>query len=230
MGALSLVAAAAAAMLWAGLGAWFVPRALAVFGIGAACVWHGLQAHAPQTRFGAANGITLFRLGLVALLAAAAWEPTFATPAGAWAVVLLATAAASLDAVDGAVARRRHEATDFGARFDMETDALLVAVLCVAVWQLDKAGAWVLASGAMRYAFVLAAFAWPWLARPLPQSLRRKTVCVLQIVMLIVCLGPIVEPAAAKAIAGAGLALLVYSFAADIAWLLRRRLALGAAF
>ena len=226
--ALMLVAAAALATLGAGLGAWFVPRALAVFGIGAACMWRGLAAHAPQARFGAANGITLLRLALVALLAAAAFEPAAGTPAGAWAAVALATLAALLDAVDGPIARRRRQASDFGARFDMETDALLVAVLCIAVWQLDKAGAWVLASGAMRYAFVLAAGAWRWLDRPLPPSRRRKTVCVLQIVTLIVCLGPIVDPALAAAVAGAGLALLAYSFGADIAWLARRRhLALG---
>jgi len=222
-GALLLLAMSAAAALWAGLGAWFVPRALAVFGAGAVCVWRALSAHAPQPRFGPANGITLLRLGLVALLAAAAFEPVLATPAGAWVAVALATTAALLDALDGPVARHRREAMDFGARFDMETDALLVAVLCVAVWQLDKAGAWVLASGAMRYAFVLAAGVWPWLERPLPPSRRRKTVCVLQIVFLIVCLGPIVAPAQTAAIAGAGLALLLYSFMADIAWLARHR-------
>jgi hypothetical protein len=63
---------------------------------------------------------------------------------------------------------------------------------------------------------------WKWLARPLPESTRRKTACVVQIVTLIVCLGPIIPPRVSAAIAGAGLALLVYSFAVDVAWLRRR--------
>jgi len=220
---LGLVAVAAGITVWAGMGAWFVPKAIAVFGIASAFAWRALPAHAPHRHFGGANGITLFRLALVALLAAGVGEPALQAQGLPWCVVLLATAGALLDAVDGAIARRRSQASEFGARFDMETDALLIAVLSVLVLALGKTGAWVLAAGAMRYAFVLAAGAWPWLAAPLPQSMRRKTVCVVQIVTLIVCLGPIVTPIAASAIAGAGLAALVYSFGADIFWLARRR-------
>jgi phosphatidylglycerophosphate synthase len=220
---LGLVAIAAGITAWAGLGAWFVPKAIAVFGAASAFVWHALPAHAPQWRFGAANGITLLRLAFVALLAAGVGEPALQTPMLAWCAVALATVTALLDAADGPIARRRSQASDFGARFDMETDALLIAVLSVLVLALDKTGAWVLAAGAMRYAFVLAASAWPWLAAPLPPSARRKTVCVVQIVTLIVCLGPIVTRGWASAIAGAGLVALVYSFGADIVGLARRR-------
>jgi phosphatidylglycerophosphate synthase len=220
---LGLVAAAAGVTVGAGMGAWFVPKAIAVFGVASALVWRALPMHAPQRRFGAANGITLLRLALVALLAAGVGEPALQTPLLAWCVVVLATVDALLDAADGAIARRRGQASDFGARFDMETDALLIAVLSVLVLALDKAGAWVLAAGAMRYAFVLAAVAWPWLAAPLPPSVRRKTVCVVQIVTLIICLAPIVTPRWAGMIAGAGLAALVYSFGADILGLARRR-------
>lgn len=220
---LGLVAAAAGVTVGAGMGAWFVPKAIAVFGVASVLVWRALPTHAPQRRFGAANGITLFRLALVALLAAGVGETALQTPLLAWCVVVLATVGALLDAADGAIARRRGQASDFGARFDMETDALLIAVLSVLVLALDKAGAWVLAAGALRYAFVLAAVAWPWLAAPLPPSVRRKTVCVVQIVTLIVCLGPIVTPGWAGMIAGAGLAALACSFGVDVLGLARRR-------
>jgi hypothetical protein len=60
----------------------------------------------------------------------------------------------------------------------MESDALLILVLSVLVWQHDKAGAWVLLGGLMRYAFVAAAWAWPWLGGPLRSTLRGKTVAV----------------------------------------------------
>jgi phosphatidylglycerophosphate synthase len=224
--ALALLAAGAAA--WAGLGAWFVPQAVALFALAAAAVWRGLPQH-PHARFGAANRVTLGRLVVVVLFAALAGQLALqdaADPHGlAWALVAVGTVTALVDAVDGPLARASGLASEFGARFDMETDALFILVLCVLIVLLGKAGPWVLAAGLLRYAFVAAAAVprWGWLAQPLPPSLRRKTVCVVQIVALIVCLGPIIAYAWSSAIAAAGLAALVYSFAADVAWLAASR-------
>ena len=203
------------------LGPWFQLKTLAVFAAAFALVLAGLAAHAPNTRFGAANRVTLARLAGVALLAALVGEPV--ADAIAWGSIVVATCAALLDALDGPLARRSGLASEFGARFDMETDALLVLVLSLMVLHFGKAGAWVLAAGLMRYVFLLAARAWPWLARPLPSSHRRKTVCVVQITSLIVCLGPIIALPWSRALAAASLALLAVSFAIDIAWLLRHR-------
>jgi phosphatidylglycerophosphate synthase len=114
-------------------------------------------------------------------------------------------------------------ASDFGARFDMETDAALMLVLCALAWQLDKAGAWILAIGLMRYAFVAAAWRWRWLRLALPQSIRRKTVCVVQIVALFVVIAPVTPYPASAAVGAAALALLAWSFAVDVLWLARRR-------
>lgn len=208
---------------FAGFGPAYPLKAIALFVTAVWLIRHAVPAHAPHTRFGAANRVTLGRLALVLLLAAASGEATTDAPHLAWAAVALATIAALLDAIDGPIARASGLASDFGARFDMETDALLVLVLSLLVWQLDKAGAWVLAAGAMRYAFVAAARPWPWLARPLPASLRRKTVCVLQIASLIACLAPVVAPRVASLVAAAALALLTCSFAIDVQWLARRR-------
>ena len=187
---LSLVAAGV--MVGLRLGPWFVLKAVAVFGIAFALVLRSLSAHAPHARFGAANRITLVRLALTSLLAALIGEAPVHGDWLAWGAVVIATTAALLDALDGPLARTRGLASEFGARFDMECDALLVLVLCLLVLHFGKAGGWVLAAGAMRYVFVLAARSWPWLGRPLPPSQRRKTVCVVQITCLIVCLGPII--------------------------------------
>ncbi len=221
--ALLLSALAATTAWWAGFGPWYIPKALAVFALCAACLWRVLPDHAPHARFGVANHLTLLRLALATLLAAAIGEDTIDRPQLAWAAVVLATATAALDAADGPIARRRRQASAFGARFDMETDALLVLVLSVLVQQTGKAGAWILAAGAMRYLFVLAARPMPWLALPLPASLRRKTVCVVQIVGLIVCLGPVIPPAWSSAVAAATLGTLTWSFAIDVLWLVRHR-------
>jgi phosphatidylglycerophosphate synthase len=218
-----LLLAALAALLGAlgALGPWFHLKALLAFAAAVALVLAGLHAHAPHVRFGAANRVTLARLGLVCLLAAAVGEAADDTLA--WGCVAVATLAALLDALDGPLARRGGWASAFGARFDMETDALLVLVLSLLALHLGKAGAWILAAGLMRHVFVLAARAWPWMKRPLPASRRRKTVCVVQITALIVCLGPVVTPPWSRALAAASLALLAASFAIDTAWLMRRR-------
>ena len=215
---------AGGAELLAALGPWFHFKAVCVFVVVFAIVLRGLPNHSPNLRFGPANRVTLVRLALVALLAAGIGEPDVATIA--WAAIVIATTAALLDALDGSLARAHGIASEFGARFDMETDALMVLVLSLLVIHFDKAGMWIIAAGLMRYVFVLTAKAWPWLARPLPPSQRRKAVCVAQITSLIVCLGPIIPLAWSQSIAAASLAALTASFAVDIVWLARHRFSL----
>ncbi len=182
----------------------------------------GLRGHHPFGRVGPANLVTGIRALLVALLAAVALEPTGAV---GWWVVLTAAIAASLDLADGWLARRTGLASAFGARFDMEVDALLILVLSTLVWRHGLTGPWVLASGLMRYAFVAAALVLPWMNLALPPSRRRQAVCVVQIAALIMALAPITPPPAALALAAGSLALLTWSFWVDVAWLARVRVA-----
>lgn len=201
-----------------------------VYGVGAGLVWRGLRHH-PFERFGAANRITLCRLASVSLLAAWAAHvdsfgegvATAAAPWPAWSLVSWAAITALLDAFDGALARRTGLASDFGARFDMETDAAFILILCVLVWQLDVTGPWILAAGGMRYAFVATAWVWPWLGRPLPPSRRRQNVCVVQVVALVVALVPVMPPVWALVLCGGSLAALALSFAIDTRYLFVRR-------
>jgi phosphatidylglycerophosphate synthase len=182
-------------------------------------------------RVGYANLVTGGRLILVASLASLVNQPV--VPEVAWTVVVVSTIAALLDIADGWIARRTGTATAFGARFDMEVDALLIMVLAALAWAWGKAGAWVLLSGLLRYGFVVGGWLLPWLRNPLPPSLRRKTICVVQIVALIVVLGPIVPRPLSTLVAALGLLLLGYSFAVDTRWLWRdstRTKARGPAF
>ncbi|MGE0312397.1 MAG: CDP-alcohol phosphatidyltransferase family protein [Lautropia sp.] len=180
----------------------------------------------PHARFGAANTVTLFRLGLAGLLAAqllASGEPASqATPfaAGgvdpAWIVFALAALAAALDALDGWLARRSGMDGTIGARFDMESDAFLILVLSALAWHTSAAGPWILASGLLRYAFVAAGMALPWMRAPLPFSQRRRAVCAVQVATLVACLLPALPGSVTATIAALGLAALVWSFAADV--------------
>jgi phosphatidylglycerophosphate synthase len=197
-----------------------VARALTYATVGGWLVAWLAVKHAAAPIFGAANAVTLARGVLTLDLLALLGSPPSAVLD--WSIVALALLALVLDGVDGRVARRRGETSAFGARFDMETDALLILVLAALAWSQGKAGAWILLAGALRYAFVAASLVLPWLAAPLPESRRRQTVCVVQIVSLILCLAPFVAPPASAAIGFAGLVALLGSFAADVAWLARR--------
>jgi hypothetical protein len=105
----------------------------------------------------------------------------------------------------------------------MEIDALLILALAALAWRFDKAGAWVLLSGLMRYLFVAAGWLATWLQQPLPISRRRQTVCVVQIVALTIALVPVVEPMSSSTIAALALLILTCSFLIDLIWLWRHR-------
>lgn len=178
----------------------------------------------PRGEFGAGNRITLARIVMVCLVGSAIGAPAAALgDKMMWLLIPIAIVAALLDALDGQVARATGSVSAFGARLDMEADALFILILSVLLWHIDKTGGWVIASGALRYAFIAAGLAVPALRAEPPPSRRRQTICVIQVVALIVALAPIVPPLAASLLAGVSLALLVCSFAIDIVWLLRRR-------
>jgi phosphatidylglycerophosphate synthase len=200
------------------VGEWFALEAAASYVVAAALVVSLASAKLASRSFGLANTVTLTRTMLTAFLAGLVLEPP--TVGVLWLAVVVATVALILDGVDGKLARRYGETSGFGARFDMETDAALMLVLAVLVWQLDRAGLWIVLAGALRYLFVGAGCVVAKLRRPLPPSLRRKTACIVQLVALVVALGPIIPPTLAELAAGAGLAVLGYSFACDVARLL----------
>ncbi len=230
IGALALLAIASAGH--AGTAA-----ALASAGIYATVAVLVLQAIAAPdapSRFGSANVVTLLRAGIAALVMGLALE-ALATGSGllaspgevgdlwAWAVPAGSVLALILDGIDGWLARRRRIASAFGARFDMEADALLVLGLALAVLAGGRAGPWVLVAGVLRYAFIAAGAFWPALMAPLPPSFRRKAVCVGIGIALVIGLVPAVPPGVAGVFAGAGVLALLYSFAVDTVWLLRQR-------
>ena len=227
---------------WASVGQRAVP--IAVLGVGIAALgWAGassgtllsgavlacvfllgadaLAALKKQT-LGWASRVTQARLALVAVLVAALLEPAVYRDAG-WMVAGVALLALSLDGVDGFLARRLEECSNFGARFDMEVDAALILVLCLGAAVTGLAGAWVLLLGLMRYLFLLAGQTLTWLRFPLPPSFRRKLVCVWQVGALVVAISPLATGLGAELILLSALAGLVYSFAVDVLWLYNNR-------
>jgi phosphatidylglycerophosphate synthase len=178
----------------------------------------GLQRR--QTlRFGPSNAVTAVRSTLVGVITGLV-VASFLEPVPAGVVVGLAIPALLLDAVDGWVARRTNSATELGARFDMEVDAFLLLVLSVYVSR--DFGAWVLAIGLMRYAFVAAGFILPWLRGPLPFRYWRKVVTAAQgIALTFAATGWL--PVLGVVLVAVALALLVESFGRDVIWLAVRQ-------
>jgi phosphatidylglycerophosphate synthase len=179
-----------------------------------------LVGNHPYPRLGAANRITLARAGVACLIASRAIDLASLGTVERWVLVTLAGAALLLDGTDGWAARRQGLASAFGARFDMEVDAFAIAVLAITVVKAAAVPYWVLAIGAMRYLYLAAGCIFPVLRRAPPARAfadrRRKTIAVVQSLALLVALAPATPPRWASAMCALALALLAYSFAADI--------------
>ena len=215
---MATAALALAARGWLPLSPWYpVKVGLLMLSAGALLI-RSLSAH-QHARFGAANRVTTARAALAALVAGCIGERADGRVAAT--VVVLAIAVAALDGVDGQLARRGGTASAFGARFDMEVDAGVILALATLAWQWEKAGAWVILSGLLRYLFLAGGAVVAWLRAPLPPSVRRKTICVVQVVGLIAVVAPVVAPPVSTFLAAVGLLALVWSFAVDVCWLWR---------
>ncbi|MEM7416517.1 MAG: CDP-alcohol phosphatidyltransferase family protein [Gemmatimonadota bacterium] len=214
------VAWMAGAATWrlAGLPASYPLAFSGLYSVMAAIVWAQLPRGAPGPGIGAANRVTLGRAALATPVIAMPLIPSTLDAGAYWWIIVVSTLVLVLDGLDGKVARRTGTETSFGARFDMEVDAALLLGLSALVWQSGKVGPWVLLIGALRYLFVIAGWVWPALTAELPPSQRRRVVCVVQGVVLLVALGPIIPASAAVLVTAGGLAALVYSFGVDVRW------------
>lgn len=214
------------ALLLAGLGTLLAPLMPGAANWWVAIAFYGLISGLvlvfwPHGPLGWANRVTLGRAVLVALVAGALVNDAFIDAIWLWLGV--SVIALLLDGVDGWIARRTRCHSSFGARFDMELDALLIMLLCVGLIMEEGLGLWVLLIGGMRYLFVAASLPFPWLEAPLNDSYRRKAVCVWQVVAMLLALTPLTSPLLAGLLAFSALVTLIYSFGVDIKWLYQHR-------
>jgi phosphatidylglycerophosphate synthase len=201
------------------LGELYLAKVFAAYAVGTLLCMRFVRANHPFTRYGPANVVTLIRGTFVTLIVGLVGETP--SPALAWFAALLAVVITVLDGVDGRLARTTGLSSPFGARFDMETDSVLVLAMSLLAWQHGKAGAWVLGIGLMRYAFAAAGKLLPWLAGPLSPTRRGKTVAVVQMGTLSFVLAPFVPVVLSTAAAAIALGMLVWSFAIDVGRLWR---------
>ncbi|OLT14328.1 hypothetical protein BJF78_02440 [Pseudonocardia sp. CNS-139] len=168
-----------------------------------------------------ADLVTLGRAGLAGGVTATVADALVTGTTAVAALVGVGAVALVLDAVDGRVARATGTVSPLGARFDMEVDAFLVLVLSVQAAAV--VGPWALAIGAMRYVFVAASWALPWLSGPLPPSYAAKTVAAVQGAVLLAVSSTLFPPVAAVVLVAAALAALCWSFGRSVLLLHRSR-------
>jgi len=189
--------------------------ALGYLAVSSLLVSRGLRRRG-SVRFGAANAVTAARSMLVGVATGLVVTSFTDRISPALLVTIVATALA-LDGVDGYVARRTGSVSELGARFDMEVDAFLLLVL--SVYDARFVGGWVLAIGVMRYAFVAAAWALPFLGRRLPSRYWRKVVAAACGIALALIAAQPLPPVANVVVAAGALLLLCESFGRDVVWL-----------
>ena len=165
----------AVALLVAGLGAWTIPSLWLLGGTGAVVFAALLVAERGRIRggFGLPNWVTSVRLLLTLGLLSVGWIASTTTLAVFGTCILL------LDGLDGWLARRFDQASSFGARYDMETDAFFVLALASVLTARETVGPWVLVAGFWRYAYVLILMLWPALGQEPPNRLGRAIFVVL---------------------------------------------------
>ena len=191
-----------------------------VTGLACAAIMAAALARAGGERLGPASWVTLARATLaVGVAALAADSFTNTTPVAL--LVALAAVALALDAADGWVARRTGTATALGARFDGEVDAFLI--LALSVYAAGEYGAWVLAIGLARYAFLAGEWLLPWMRATLPRRRWRRAVAAAQGVVLTVAAAGVLPRTTTQILLAVALVSLSVSMGECVRWLWRRR-------
>jgi phosphatidylglycerophosphate synthase len=157
----------------------------------------------PVGQFGSANLVTSVRLVMtLGLLLAHQYLANSVVAVSAVAILVL-------DGLDGWLARRFGRASDFGARYDVEVDALFVMALSSLLYERGVADAWVLFAGLWRYFEVLGRMAFPNLAES-PRMLFARVCYVVVLSCFVLAL--LVPAAWSSPLAGLGTLALSGSF------------------
>lgn len=182
-------------------------------------LWRGAY---PHDRLGWCNVVTATRGAGICILAGLVFVPNALGTLG-WALTGLAAITLALDGLDGWLARRSGLRSEFGARFDVESDVAFATVLALLAWQADKVGPWFVALGLLRPAYLAASLFLPAMRIPLPDAVWRKCMAAMQMIVQVAILAPVILPPASSLIAGALLSVMVVSFAVDIRWQFRQQ-------
>ena len=157
----------------------------------------------------------LVSAGRFLLIAAGSW---FFSELNAYVFVAVVCLATALDGLDGYLARRFKQETEFGRLFDLEVDAFLVLVLCYLLYSKDASLTYLFVAAIARPIFVFLMIA-GFKQYEEPHNKRGQTVFVIVLTALIVAF--ILPPAVYQWLLPAATLLLLISFAIDISRMFR---------
>jgi len=127
-----------------------------------------------------------------------------------------------MDWLDGYVARKLKQITDFGFLFDQEIDNifLFVLVLSITLNYSELYFLWLIPL--LRYIFLLMKYVFVWMRSDLYDSMRRKSICAVTTFSLIVCNLEFLSFFLIELLSIISISIIVFSFMKDILWLYRR--------
>ncbi len=122
------------------------------------------------------------------------------------------------DGIDGWIAHRFQENSEFGEYLDKETDALFVHLLCLIIIGRGLMGSWVIIIGLLRYLFAIFTYIYPTEIKKERRSTLGRYIYFIVVVALLTAFLPI--PLVYEPLITISALLLFYSFGRDILWIL----------
>ena len=127
-----------------------------------------------------------------------------------------------MDWLDGYVARKLKQITDFGFLFDQEVDNIFLFILVLSITLNNSELYFLWLIPLLRYIFLLMKYVFVWMRSDLYDSMRRKSICAVTTFLLIVCNLEFLSFFLIELLSIISISIIVFSFMKDILWLYRR--------
>tara|TARA_B100000029_G_scaffold499178_1_gene569186 strand:+ start:1307 stop:2020 length:714 start_codon:yes stop_codon:yes gene_type:complete len=139
-------------------------------------------------------------------------------------IIVLSLISLTLDGVDGYMAKLFNQSSKFGELFDMESDTLLMFILCLSLYLNFNSNIYILLIPVYRYIFIIMQKKIIWCRNNLPDSLRRKFICVAVTLILIASHITIFNEKIVAYMINFSIFLITFSFSKDIIWLYQKNM------
>ena len=127
-----------------------------------------------------------------------------------------------MDWLDGYVARKLKQITDFGFLFDQEVDNIFLFILVLSITLNNSELYFLWLIPLLRYIFLLMKSVFVWMRSELYDSMRRKSICAVTTFLLIVCNLEFLSFFLIELLSIISIFIILFSFMKDILWLYRR--------
>ena len=127
-----------------------------------------------------------------------------------------------MDWLDGYLARKLKQITDFGFFFDQEVDNIFLFILVLSITLNNSELYFLWLIPLLRYIFLLMKYIFVWMRSELYDSIRRKSICAVTTFLLIMCNLEFLSFFLIELLSIISMFIILFSFMKDILWLYRR--------